>query len=105
MEKEKLRQQDKVILWSVYFDSAETRSSGRRVPRLLAVVSPRVQEIKEAADKLGLNCEIAPDAGYPKTPWSKTGTLLVKKKGSKDQTIFLIAKQLLKMRNATPEKP
>jgi signal recognition particle subunit SRP19 len=96
-----MRKQDKIIIWSAYFDSAKTRKNGRRVVKNLAVVSPRVTEIKDAVEKLRLSCEIVADVAYPKTPWLKTGMLLVQKKQSKDRTIREIAKLLLKIRSAT----
>jgi signal recognition particle subunit SEC65 len=104
-----MRKQEKIIIWPSYFDMVRTRADGRRVSKSLAVAVPRISEVKEAAEKLGLACELVPDAGYSKTPWVKTGMLLVEKKGSKNQTIDLIAGQLLKMRAAAkvqqPAKP
>jgi signal recognition particle subunit SRP19 len=94
-----MRKQDKAIIWPAYFDSAKTRKEGRRVPKSLAVQSPKIAEITDAVVKLGLKHEIATEAGYPKTPWAKTGMLLVEKQGSKEQTIKKIAKQLLKVRS------
>jgi signal recognition particle subunit SRP19 len=94
-----MRKQDKAIIWPAYFDLAKTRKKGRRVPKNLAVQSPKIGEIKEAAEKLGLKHEIAMEAGYPKTPWFKTGMIMVEKKGSKEQTIKKIAKQLLTIRS------
>jgi signal recognition particle subunit SRP19 len=99
-ERKKMRKQEKIIIWPSYFDSARSRIDGRRISRSLAVAAPRVAEVKEAAEKLGLACELVPDAGYSKTPWLKTGMLLVEKKGSKNQTISMIAKQLLRIRSA-----
>ncbi len=96
-----MRKQDKIIMWPAYFDSTKTRKNGRRVTKNLAVVSPRVTEIKDAAEKLRLKCEIVADVAYPKTPWLKTGMLLAQKKQSKDRTISEIAKLLLKIRSAT----
>jgi signal recognition particle subunit SRP19 len=95
-----MRQQDKVIMWPVYFDSMKTRSEGRRVSKNLGVPSPKALEVKEASDKAGLVSELVPDVGYPKAPWLKTGMVLVRKKGSKNQAIVMIAGQLLKMRSA-----
>jgi signal recognition particle subunit SEC65 len=69
------------------------------VSRNLAVPSPRITEVKEAAEKLGLTHEFVADVGYAKTPWQKTGMILVKKKGSKGQMVLLIAKQLMKIRS------
>ena len=94
-----MRQQEKIIIWPAYFDSTKTRNDGRRVPKNLAVPSPRIAELKEAAEKLGLPHELVVDVGYPKTPWLKTGMILVKRKGSKGQMILLVAKQLLKTRS------
>jgi len=97
---ENMRKQDKIIIWPAYFDSTKTRDDGRRVPKSLAVPSPKILEIKEAAEKLGLDHELVLDTGFPKTPWLKTGTLLVKKEASKEQMIRRIASQLLKIRSA-----
>jgi signal recognition particle subunit SRP19 len=94
-----MRKQDKAIIWPAYFDLARTRKEGRRVPKSLAVQSPKIVEIKEAAEKLGLKHEVAMEAGYPKTPWVKTGMMMVEKQGPKEQIIKKIAKQLLKIRS------
>jgi signal recognition particle subunit SRP19 len=94
-----MRKQDKVIIWPAYLDSTKTRDEGRRVPKSLAVPSPKILEIKDAVEKLGLEYEIVSDASYPKTPWLKTGMILVKKTGAKEQIIKKIAKQLQKIRS------
>jgi signal recognition particle subunit SRP19 len=93
-----MRQQDKVIIWPAYFDLTKTRKDGRRVPKSIAVVSPKILEIKDAVEKLRFDFELKIEAGYSKTPTLKTGMLLVKKKDSKEQTIEEIAKQLFKIR-------
>jgi len=94
-----MRKQDKAIIWPAYFDQAKTRKEGRRVPKSLAVQSPRITEITAAVTKLGLKHEVAAEAGYPKTPWAKTGMIMVEKTTSKEQVIKKIAKQLLKLRS------
>ena len=99
-----MRKQDKIIVWPAYFDSTKTRRDGRRIPKSLAVPSPKILEIKYAAEKIGLECELVSDAGYPKTPWLKTGMLLVKKNETKDRIIKTIAKQLLKIRSTATTK-
>jgi signal recognition particle subunit SRP19 len=95
-----MRKQDKVILWPAYFDSTKTRGDGRKVPKILAVPSPKIMELKEAVEKLGFECEVVADASYPKTPWIKTGMLLVTKKEAKNQLLKRVAKQLQKIRGA-----
>lgn len=99
-----MRKQDKIIVWPAYFDSTRTRGDGRRVPQSLAVPSPKILEIKEAAEKLGLGYEVVLDAGYPKTPWLKTGMLLVMKKEPKEKVIRKIGEHLLKIRSGTTRK-
>jgi signal recognition particle subunit SRP19 len=99
-----MRKQDKAIIWLAYFDLTKTRKEGRRVPKSLAVQSPKVLEVQEAAQKMGLEFEVVADKGYPKTPWAKTGMLLIEKKGSKEQIISRIAKQVLKARNEKPKQ-
>jgi len=95
-----LRKQDRIIIWPTYFDSTKTREGGRRIEKSLAVSSPRILELKEAAEKLGLECEVVANASYPKTPLLKTGVLLVGKGEPKEQVIKKIARQLLRIRGA-----
>lgn len=94
-----MRKQDKIIIWPAYFDATKTRKQGRRVPKNLAVISPKILEIKDVLEKMGLDHEFVADVGYSKAPWAKTGMLLVEKDKTKEQTIKKIAKQLLKTRN------
>jgi len=97
-----MRKQDKAIIWPAYFDQTKTRKNGRRVTRNIAVPTPKIEELQEAARKLGLKHEIAAHSGYPKVPWQKTGMLMVEKKAPKEQIIKNIAKQLVKARSAMP---
>jgi signal recognition particle subunit SRP19 len=101
---QKMRKQDKVILWPAYFDSTKTRNEGRQVPKNTAVPAPKIIEIKEAVEKLRLSCELVADVGYAKTPWIKTGKLLVAKKEAKNQMMKKVAKQLVKNRSTAQQK-
>ena len=91
---------DKAIIWPIYFDANKTRRNGRRVAKNLAVQSPKIDEVKQAVDRLGLKNEIRLEAHFPRIPWVKTGMLLVEKKEAKEKIIQKIAKQLVKMKNA-----
>jgi signal recognition particle subunit SRP19 len=99
-----MSKKDRIVLWPAYFDSIKTRSEGRRVPKSLAVPSPKILEIREAVEKTGMDYEVLLDASYPKTPWLETGMLLVLKKGNKRQTIQKIAKSLVNMRKVATTK-
>ena len=94
-----MRKLDKAIIWPIYFDTNRTRKEGRRVSKNLAVQSPRIDELKQAVDKLGLKNEINIEAHFPRTHWAKTGMLLVEKKEAKQAIIQKIAKQLVKIKN------
>jgi signal recognition particle subunit SRP19 len=100
-----MRKLDKAIIWPIYFDSAKTRKDGRRVSKNIAVQSPRITEIKEAADKIGLKNEVNLETHFPKMPWAKTGMLLVEKKEAKEKIIQKIAKQLLKIKSQQAQQP
>jgi signal recognition particle subunit SRP19 len=93
-----MRKSDNAVIWPIYFDTNKSKSEGRRVPKNLAVNSPKILEIKEAADKLGLQNEVNPTAGYPRNPWAKLGMLTVKKDGPKEQIVLKLAKELLKIK-------
>ena len=95
-----MRKLDKAIIWPIYFDSSKSRKEGRRVPKNLAVQSPKIDELKQAADKLGLKNEVNLDAHFPKMPWIKTGMLLIEKKEAKEKIIQKIAKQLVKIKGS-----
>jgi signal recognition particle subunit SRP19 len=98
-----MQKQDKFIIWPAYFDQTKTRKNGRRVTKSLAVQHPKIAEVTMAVERLGLKHEVAAEAGYTKTPWLKTGKILVEKKGSKEQVIRKIANQLLKVRSENPK--
>ncbi len=93
-----MRKSDNAIIWPVYFDVAKSKSEGRRVPKNLAVASPKILEIQQAAEKLGLKNEINATAGYPKTSWVKMGMLSIEKNEPKEQIILKLAKQLAKIK-------
>ena len=94
-----MRKLDKAIIWPIYFDTSKTRKEGRRVPKNLSVQSPKITELKEATDKLGLKNEVKLEAHFPKTHWAKSGMLLVEKNEPKEKIIQKIAKQLVKIKN------
>jgi signal recognition particle subunit SRP19 len=95
-----MRKLDKAIIWPIYFDTSKTRKEGRRVPKNIAVQFPKIDEIKQAADTLGLENEVNLNAHFPKNHWSKTGMLLVEKKEAKEKIIQKLAKQLVKIKSA-----
>jgi len=93
-----MRKQNTIVLWPVYFDSTKTRLQGRRIPKGLAVTSPRLDELQKATERCGLQPEVFPDVKNPQAPWQKTGLILVLKSASKTQIIRRVAKELANIR-------
>ena len=93
-----MRKQNNIFLWSVYFDANKSRSNGRRVPKKLAVSTPKLEELQRAAKRLGLQPKIVSDAAHPSSPWRKTGLVMIPRKESKNTTLKNIGKELSSLR-------
>lgn len=94
-----MKKKDGYLIWSQYFDLNKSRSQGRRVPRNLAVSSPKFEEILEAAKNLGVSVKGHSRKAYPRTPYEKGVVILVEKKGSKTKIIRNLAVELSKIRS------
>ena len=93
-----MRNKNKIILWSVYFDAGRSRADGRRVPKKLAVSSPKVEEIQRAAKRLGLQPEVVPDAAHPSCPWQQSGLIILPKTEPKTEILKKIAQEFSVLR-------
>lgn len=93
-----MREEQRYVLWPVYFDRRATRKQGRRVARDLAVPNPRLDEVMRAARKGGLEAEKEEKAAYPGRWWQKEGRLWVKPVKSKTEIIRTVAQHLAKSR-------
>ena len=98
-----MRKQNKIFLWPTYFDSTKTRTQGRKIPKNIAVPTPRQDELREAAQRIGLKTETFIAAKYPKSPWQKTGLIIVDKNRAKTKTIQKISKVIAVMRKQNLE--
>ena len=81
------RDNTQYFIYPEYFDKSLKRSEGRRLPLDCSLDKPTWQEIRLAAEKLGLGYEIRKDGGYPRQWWDPKGLLLVEKKKSKLLTL------------------
>jgi signal recognition particle subunit SRP19 len=97
-DKIEMRKKNKIFLWPVYFDANKSRADGRRVPKKLAVSSPKLEELQMATKRLGFQTEAVSDATHPSSPWRKTGLLVVPKNESKSKTLKRIAEELSSIR-------
>lgn len=94
-----MKDYDRYILWLDYFDSSMPRNKGRRVPSNSAVRSPTLQELKLAAERLGLK----PEAFEARRPSSlkRTGYIQVQKLAKKQQLIRKLSLELARVRSET----
>ncbi|WP_440059874.1 signal recognition particle protein Srp19 [Thermogladius sp. 4427co] len=89
---------EKIVIYPIYIDCSYTRRLGRRLPRNLCVSNPTIEEITEAAKKLGLNPEVEPGKRYPRM-WRRMGRVIVDKKAPKTKILRMIAQEIKKMRS------
>ncbi|MCS7140007.1 MAG: signal recognition particle protein Srp19 [Candidatus Nezhaarchaeota archaeon] len=84
-------------MYPCYFDSTKSESQGRKIPKRLAVPSPRLDEIFQAAKELNLDPMIE-EKPHPSWWWEEPSRISVKKITSKKRTLFLIAQKILEKR-------
>lgn len=87
----------RVVVWPVNIDANASRGEGRKVPRSVAVPSPRIEEIVEAARELGLNPEVE-ESAYPRLWWQERRRVVVDKAGSKLETLKMLAAKVAELR-------
>lgn len=94
-----MKKPGKIVVWPANIDFKKTRSEGRKIPKKIAVESPKLEEIIEASRKLGLNPIPVPQAALPKEWWNKTGYVIVERRNKgKIQVLKSIAIEINKNR-------
>ena len=83
----------KQIFWLDYFDSGLSREEGRRVSLPMATRTPTVEELAQAARRLGYEPHVE-KAKHPARPTKASGYIQVEKKTGKKEALLAIAKSL-----------
>lgn len=100
-----MRKRDSIVLWPVYFDSTKTRREGRRLPKKFCVPSPDIIMLENAVKNLGLSYEVYQESFYPRLPWIKMGSIIVRKSGeSKSRVMKRISSELMKLSGDSSRK-
>ncbi len=88
-----------MILWLDYFNSSFSRAEGRRVPLDHSVKDPRLDELSEAARRLGYTAE-AEQAKFPRRMSVPSGYVSIEKRKElkKEKVIEEISKALSSVR-------
>ena len=81
---------DHFYVYPAYLEKVP-RSGGRRVPAAEALVDVKVEEIVEAAKRLGLKAEAEPEKDYPRRFFTYAGRVKVTKKAGTSKAAFLRA--------------
>jgi len=95
-----MKDKGKLVIWPTYIDQTRSRSEGRIVAKKNSVKEPQLQEIKKAAQELGLNPEVEAEKAYPRFWWEVSGRVLVDDKGPKSVIAKQIASGIKKMRSS-----
>lgn len=88
------RDDNKYVIYPVYFDKAISRSKGRKVARKYAIEKPSLENLAKAAKSLGLTQILEKEAIHSSKPWKKDGRILIEKKDTKLKLLLQIAGRL-----------
>jgi len=93
-----MKKKGRTIIWPVYLDRSKPRSGGRIISSDDAIHEPKLNEIEDAAKKLGLHPEIESDKAYPGSWWEISGRIWVDDVGPKSEISRNIAREIQKLR-------
>jgi len=85
---------NKYVIWPIYFDKSISRLKGRRVPKKYAIEKPSIEDIAKAAKSLDLHPVLEKYSAHPSRYWKKEGRILIDKKGAKSKLLIRIASRL-----------
>jgi len=88
------KNEDKYVVYPLYFDKTVSRSDGRKVAKKHAVEKPNIEVISKAAKSLGLHPVLEKDSSHPLRYWKKEGRVLIDKKDAKSKLLVQIASRL-----------
>jgi signal recognition particle subunit SEC65 len=98
-----MKEYDHCIFWLDYFDSALKRREGRRVPLSAATRSPKIEELAEACEKIGLK-PTSQVARHPRSLARESGYVAVPKTGPKRALLIKVARELAVVRGMAARK-
>jgi len=89
----------RIVVWAAYIDSTLSRNDGRKISRKYCVKKPRLEEIIEAAERLGLN-PVVEEAKFPRLWNVYQKRVIVDKRGSKIKTLVMISEEIKRIRQS-----
>ncbi|AFZ69846.1 signal recognition particle 19 kDa protein [Caldisphaera lagunensis DSM 15908] len=89
--------EDKYIIWPCYIDSAISKNNGRKISKGKAVLKPSIEEIINAAKKLGFNA-VVEEKKYPRLWIDQTKRIVIPKVSKKRDLLIKISEEIIKAR-------
>ncbi len=89
--------EDKYIIWPCYIDSSLSRNDGRKISKDKAVSKPSIEEIVNAAKKLGFDA-IIEDKKYPRLWFEQTKRVVIPKGVKKREILYKLAEEINRSR-------
>ena len=83
-----MRKRSLTGFWPQYFDKNRPKRLGRKIPKNVAVISPKPEDILSAAQKAGYYAEIDEFRKYPRTWWDDPGLVLIDIMGQKKSFVM-----------------
>jgi signal recognition particle subunit SRP19 len=98
-----LKLHGKTVIWPANLDSTKSRKAGRKLAKGSAVQTPRLEELRDAANQLAIEHEVFAGKSRPSTWWEKGGYLIVPRATPQSKLLRSLASEIRKQR-ATKEK-
>jgi signal recognition particle subunit SRP19 len=98
-----LKLHGKTVIWPANLDSTKSRKGGRKLAKGPALQTPRLEELRDAANQLSIEHEVVAGKSRPSTWWEKGGYLIVPKATPQSKLLRSLASEIRKQR-ATKEK-
>ena len=97
-----MKKRDQIVIWVDYFNSRLGRRRGRRGPLRLAARNPTLDDLRRAAEAMGLRVIAARDARRPGRPGERSGYIQVSKVDgrTKQSLVRDMAKSLMRVKGA-----
>lgn len=89
---------ERKVIYPSYFDSRLSRRDGRRVPKVLSVRGPTIQDVINALKSLSIGFDVEKDKRRPSRWYKFEGRVLVDYKGRKEELLKLVAAEMVRQR-------
>lgn len=101
--KEILGDRNRIIIYPCYLDFTKSETQGRKIPKKIAIPSPKIDEIFRAAQELGLD-PLIEEKPHPSWWHEEPSRISVKKATSKRKVLIMLAKKIAENRKGRSKK-